>query len=185
MAEITGIQADNYLVVDLQSFTKVIDNLGGIDIEVEKAIYDAAYPGPDRSYTIFSIDKGWQHMDGELALKYARSRKSSSDFDRSKRQHKVIAAIQARLKELSLWDNLEKFVQFYLAIKDNIKTDLDLFKALSSAKNYQDFTLETGNVLSTANYLYSTVNQNGQYVLLPKSGDYTEIGEWVKKIVEE
>ena len=89
--EITGIEANNYVIVDLIAVKEIIDALDGLNIYVPYDINDYYFPGPNYSYTTFSIKKGWRYLDGELALKYIRTRHiGEGDFDRMKRQQQVI-----------------------------------------------------------------------------------------------
>jgi len=89
-----GISIDHYVVIDFQGFIKVIDDLGGIDIYVEEEIDDPFYsetelPG---DYHPLHFEIGQQHMDGQTALDYSRTRFDSSDLDRIHRQQQVIFA---------------------------------------------------------------------------------------------
>ena len=88
---------DRYVVVDFQTFVRLVDALGGIEIDVPEAIVDTEYPTPDYGVTTIRFDPGPQVLDGEQALVYARTRHDDSDFGRSERQQQVIGAIAARL----------------------------------------------------------------------------------------
>jgi len=92
---ILGIPIHYYVSADFDGFKKAVDTLGGVDIYVEKPIYDPFYPAANMiNYDPFKIDAGQHHMDGALALKYARSRETTSDFDRSRRQQQVMSAMK-------------------------------------------------------------------------------------------
>lgn len=90
VTEVTGIEIPYYVMVDFDGFVEFIDELGGIEVDVPSTISDPYYPGPNDSYTTFRIDRGLQTLDGDTALKYARSRKTTSDGDRSLRQQQII-----------------------------------------------------------------------------------------------
>jgi LCP family protein required for cell wall assembly len=79
-----GVPIHHYVRVDFEGFRAVVDAVGGIDIVVEEPIVDDAYPSEDYGTIRIEIPAGPQHMDGETALRYARSRHSSSDFDRAR-----------------------------------------------------------------------------------------------------
>ena len=109
ISEILEMPIHYYLRVDFDGFVKIIDDLGGIEVEVENTLDDYRYPimcrenNPDY-YSRFEhlhIDAGRQTMDGQLALKYARSRHGvgveGSDFARSKRQQKILEAVKDKL----------------------------------------------------------------------------------------
>lgn len=103
--EITSINAPYYAVVDFGWFKNIIDAIGGIDIYVPERIYDTTYPNnANRGYTTFHIERGEHHLDGETALKYARSRHSSSDFARSQRQQDIV---EATIKQILRKENIQ------------------------------------------------------------------------------
>ncbi len=110
-----------YILIDFNGFRKIIDALGGIDINVPKPIDDPEYPTEDYGIMRLQIPAGMQHMDGELALKYARTRHVDSDFGRSQRQMQVILA--ARDKALKT-NALAQAPQLMQQLRDTIETDM-------------------------------------------------------------
>jgi len=182
---ITGIVPDKYVVVDMQSFSDVVNMTGGIDIDVPKAIVDNSYPGAGRSYIMVTFKQGYQHMDGERALKYVRSRKSTTDFDRSARQQLVLLALKQKAEELNLKEDVLKLTEIYNSVKDRIKTDITLLEALNYYNDFRTFEIKAGNTISNQNFLYSTHNSGGQYVLLPNKGSYIALQTYIKKIIAE
>ena len=121
-----GIPIDHYVVIDFEAFIEVIDDLGGVDIYVEEEVNDPFYsetelPG---DYTPLHFEVGQQHMDGQEALNYSRTRFDSSDLDRIHRQQQVIfAAIdKATAQGLNSVDNLTSLWGRY---KDAIDTDVN------------------------------------------------------------
>ncbi len=157
--------------------------IGGIEIEVKKSLNDYSYPGPDNSYTTVSFEAGLQTMDGNTALKYARSRKSTSDFDRSLRQQQIIAAVKDKALKMDLLSKLDLATKIYAKISTNMDTDINLFDALGYLQSYKDYGVNGGNVISTSNYLYSTTNAKGQYILLPKGDSYLEIKKYFSDLI--
>jgi len=170
---------------DMDAFVDVVDALGGVDVHVEKDLYDSLYPGPNFTYQTFSIQAGDHHMDGLMALKYARSRKSTTDFDRAKRQQNIIDAVRAKFEAIDFVKNADQVIDIYNTVSDSIETDVDLLSFLSYLNSYRDFEIDRGHVLSTSNFLYSTYNVSGAYILLPKNEDYSEIQAYIKKVVLE
>ena len=86
-----------YVVVDFRGFQRIIDTLGGVEIDVEQPIYDTKYPAQTgNGYITVDIKAGRHHMDGDTALKYARSRMADpeGDFGRSKRQQRLLLGSQ-------------------------------------------------------------------------------------------
>jgi LCP family protein required for cell wall assembly len=88
-----GVMIDEYVLIDFEGFTEVVDAIGGIDITVPEKIVDEAYPTEDYGTRLLVIEAGRQHMDGETALSYARTRHQDSDDQRRERQMLVIQAL--------------------------------------------------------------------------------------------
>ncbi|MEA1904843.1 MAG: LCP family protein, partial [Candidatus Hadarchaeota archaeon] len=122
-----GIPIHYYVRVNFAGFKKVVDTIGGIDVEVPEEINDPRYPDGDFGYEPFHISAGHHHMDGELALKYARTRHRGSDFDRIKRQQQVIMAVRDRVMRLGLLPRmLPRLPQLAKSMGDAIQTDMPL-----------------------------------------------------------
>ena len=92
-----GIRINSYALIDFGAFTRIVDAVGGVVIDVKRPIRDEAYPTVDFGVERLNIQPGPQLMPGDAALKYARSRHDSNDFSRARRQQEVISAIRARL----------------------------------------------------------------------------------------
>jgi len=122
-----GIPIHYYVRVNFVGFEKVIDAIGGIDIQVPKEINDPKYPDDNFGYDPLYIPAGHHHMDGELALKYARTRHGNSDFDRINRQQQVIMAMRDRVMQLGLLPRmLPRLPQLVDSMGDAIQTDIPL-----------------------------------------------------------
>jgi LCP family protein required for cell wall assembly len=180
--DITGLVIHHYVTVQFDGFKKIIDALGGIDINVGKDIEDKNYPVGDGTVETFSIKAGWQHMDGETALKYARTRHDDSDFERAKRQQQVVDTILQKFNALNITDINKLFEMGYIAI-GAINTDINIFEGLGYYQDYKNYRLKTGNVISTANYLYSTKSPANAYILLPNDTTFQEIRQFVYDVV--
>lgn len=98
IGELLGIDIPYYAVVNLGGFVRVIDTLGGVDVNVARSLCDPSYEeyGFSRG---FSITKGRHHLNGQQALAYARVRKAAgeSDFTRAARQQEVLSGIRDRI----------------------------------------------------------------------------------------
>ena len=181
--DILGILPEKYVVVDMQAFVDIVNAIGGIDINVEEELWDNQYPNRYGGYTTVYFAAGEQHMDGSDALMYARSRMTSSDFDRAERQQQVIQAVRDEVGEMDLIADPSAAVTIFRSILDNMDTDIGLFEGIGYYTDFGAYEIESGNVLSTGNYLYSTYNIYGQYILMPNGGDYSVVKEWVSGIV--
>ncbi|MDQ4075577.1 MAG: LCP family protein [Chloroflexota bacterium] len=97
VSQLLGIPIAHTMTIDFGGFRRLVDAIGGLDIDVPTAIDDPFYP--DDSYGTFRlvIPEGMQHMDGERALQYARTRHGGSDLERARRQQAVLEAIRAKL----------------------------------------------------------------------------------------
>ncbi len=181
--DITGLTVDHYAQIDMEGFTKAIDLLGGVDITVDKAIYDGLYPNANGGYTAYSIEAGEHHMTGAEALKFARSRESTTDFDRAARQQKILSAVREKIAKLDSLMDLKELGGLFQTAISYTKTDLDILEGIGYYYDYRDYTVDTGFVLSTSNYLYSTINESGAYTLLPKTGNFSEIQKVIRELV--
>lgn len=115
---ITGLTIQYYVLIDMQGFAQLIDALGGIDIEVPERL---AY-GPVTSKTPYGyFEAGQQHLNGEMALWYARSRFDGNDLQRMERQRQVQQAI---IQQMDPANVVSKFQAVAEAGADVVKTDI-------------------------------------------------------------
>jgi len=119
-----GIPVDHYVRVDFDGFIGIVDILGGIEIPVHCRLEDHwPYPDENGEYPIKVLEPGVHHVDGETALWYARSRKTSSVFARERRQQQVLEAIWRKSRSL---DVLPRLPQLWNQYRHMVVTDLDL-----------------------------------------------------------
>lgn len=117
-----GFRVDRYVLVNFDAFVRFVDALGGINVDVPKAIYDSQFPAQEGDGTIvFEVEPGPQHMDGLTALRYARTRHQDSDYERIKRQQLVALAIRDRLFS---GDTLTRLPAVLAALRGSVRTDL-------------------------------------------------------------
>lgn len=135
VANIMGFPINHFVLIDFNGFKKVIDLLGGISVDVPKAIDDPRYPTDDYSTIALHFDAGVQSLDGERALQYARTRHADSDFGRNQRQQQVLMAIFQRIREQGLFNQLTKINDYTSAMRDYIRTDITSPEMLSLAKS--------------------------------------------------
>ncbi|QQR54942.1 LCP family protein [Candidatus Peregrinibacteria bacterium] len=180
---VTGLQIDQYAQVDLKGFVEIVAALGGVDVYVTESIYDGLYPNSKGGYSPYSIEKGKHHLDGNEALKYARSRESTSDFDRAERQQVILAAVREKITQLDSVMELKELTEVLQTALSHSTTDLDVLDLVSYYFDYKDYDLNTGFVLNSGNYLYSLINEGGAYILLPRTGNYEEIHGVISDLV--
>jgi LCP family protein required for cell wall assembly len=122
-----GIPIHGWARIDFDGFKEVVDILDGVDVPVSCAIQEWRLkdPGLDQqnadNWELYTLQTGVQHLDGDLALWYARSRLRSSDFDRSRRQHQVLRAIFDKALQLNVLPKVPELYAQYVRIVD---TDL-------------------------------------------------------------
>jgi LCP family protein required for cell wall assembly len=173
-----GVPVHYYVLMDFEGFEKVIDTIGGVDINVETAIHDERYPDPDspNGYTTIDIPAGMQHMDGATALKYARSRHGKSDFDRSHRQQQIIFAVREQALRLGL---IPKIPELMETMGDTVKTDLQPGEVLNLALMAKDVPSENvKTAVIDESMTIDFVTDTGAQVLLP-------IRDRIRPLVEE
>ena len=100
------VELDNYIRLDFEGFVDMVNALGGISIDVPDHIVDELYPTHDGGTMRIEFQPGKQHMDGETALIYARTRHSTTDYDRANRQQQVISAVMSKLSNPFNWYRL-------------------------------------------------------------------------------
>jgi LCP family protein required for cell wall assembly len=103
VSDLLGIRVERHLVIGLQGVRDIVDSAGGVEIDVERPIHDYDYPTDDYGTVVVDIPAGRQHMDGETALRYARTRHQDSDFGRMARQQRVMVALRSRLLQPTNW----------------------------------------------------------------------------------
>lgn len=181
---VTGLAIDNYVQIDLQAFIDTVNAIGGMDVYVDKAITDSYYPNANGGYMTYSIEPGNYHMDGETALKYARSRKSTSDFDRAARQQEIVSAVRTKLLQMDTVMNMKTLTALFKTAMENVETDLEIFDVVSYYYDYGNYTFQTGFVLSNGNYLFSKLSdESGAYMLLPNGGNFEQIKNVISELV--
>jgi len=97
-----GTRIDYVATINFDGFAQLIDALGGIDVDVPRPIVDNEYPTEDFGVTTIRFEAGLQHMNGEQALQYVRTRHTDNDFGRGQRQQQVVQAMASALRKQPL-----------------------------------------------------------------------------------
>lgn len=135
-----GLDIKYFVEVNFEGFKAVVDALGGVTVNVQIPVVDDRYPGDNGSLERIYIPSGIQHMDGARALQYARSRHTSSDFDRGARQQRVLVSLKEQADPQVLIPRLPELVN---ALKKAVRTDvpvdqLDQLLGLASQVDTKD-----------------------------------------------
>lgn len=165
-----GIPVDYYVTVDFQGFIDAVDLIGGIVVQVPEAIDDPNYPDNCYGYEPFSIPAGTQRVNGETALKFARTRATfGGDVDRAERQQQVLLAVRDQVLRVDQFPRLlVQAPQFWQAFQDNVSTNLALDDAMELALLVRGIPQENiRTAVLDYNYVYNETTPDGRQVLVP------------------
>ncbi|MGW8318109.1 MAG: LCP family glycopolymer transferase [Candidatus Promineifilaceae bacterium] len=171
-----GIPIHYYAKVDFSGFKKAVDLLGGVDVAVSCQLRDWRLKSPELDPTIeenweqFTLEPGVHHMDGDMALWYVRSRRTTSDFDRGRRQQQILRSMLNQGVDLGLVPQLPELWNTY---RDSVVTDLDVGRLLQLA------TMASGVKQNGVQHLYIVGEQVRSYVV-PASGANVQLPVWDK-----
>ncbi|MFA6428951.1 MAG: LCP family protein [Patescibacteria group bacterium] len=175
---------DHVVRINFRGFVALVDAVGGIDVTVERGFTDASYPTEDDKWMTVSFKKGKQHMNGERALIYTRSRHGNagegSDFARSRRQQIVLLALRDKFLSLGTLADPQKLASVYGAISNNVQSDLNVWDLMKLAPLAQDFSADkiTLNVPTDApDSILTPANVAGAFMLFPRKPDWSELRE--------
>jgi len=185
--EITGLPIHYFMILNFDGFKKIIDDFDGVNVTVERDIYDSTYPGPNYSYETFELKKGTHLLNGETALKYVRERHDDpeGDFGRAKRQQQVMQSAKNKVFSLKTFLNPIALNKILTDLGDNIKTDIGMdeiegFIDLSQKCDTQNITnvvvdaWKKDSILKVSHVFAGGVQA---FVLVPRVGNYSEIQE--------
>jgi len=182
-----GIPIHHYVRVDFSAFVELVDLIGGIDIYVPEEINDPLYPGPNYDYDPLYIPAGWVHMNGELALKYARTRHTGKgDFDRAARQQQVLLAILDKVTRLNLLPQLLPQVpKIWETVRESVAMDpnltLDKIVRLAHlATQIPRENIRNAVIDETCTEMWTT--PDGQQVLVPIRDRIREVRGYVMMV---
>ncbi len=184
LEEILDIPLHYYVRIDFTAFKDAIDAVDGIVLDVETAVYDPTFIWEWRA---LDVDVGEQYFDGERALFYARSRKTSArgDFARSDRQRDIIVALKDKVLSVGTYANPLKIGALIDAVGGGVRTNLSIGEMLRlyeiAGETTSDKIVSVGLDNGVDGLLVSQ-NIGGAAVLVPRTGDFSEIQEFVRSI---
>lgn len=161
-----GVEPDRYLRLNFNGFVQLIDAVGGITVDVQRKIVDYSYPKDDSSVMTVTFEPGVQHMDGERALIYARTRHADDDYRRAERQQQVVSALMNKLINPAHWPAVLG------VLYQSVDTDLTLWDILTLAP---PVILHAGGERLVIDRDYITFGPGD--VPIP---DYKKIAPWLK-----
>lgn len=199
--DMSGVTLHYGLVIDFSGFREMIDVIGGIDVAVPEAFVDPDFPIVGREedacngdpeyrcrYETLQFEAGMQHMNGDIALKYVRSRhaegEEGSDFARSRRQQEVLLAVRNRLMDPKLWLMPGKARAIFDALDKTTHSDMTLGEFLTLGKLIARAKGGTKQI-SIEHLLYvPPASWYGRYVLLPENS-FEEVHSYLASELED
>jgi polyisoprenyl-teichoic acid--peptidoglycan teichoic acid transferase len=182
-----------YARVDFAAFKELVNAMGGLTINVERSFTDAAYPSTNNSFQTVSFEAGLQEMDGERALIFTRSRHGSngegSDFARAKRQQLALAAFKQKLLSAGTYLNPVTMQKIMASLSQHILTNMDFGQIMYLSALTKKINGDNVKMLilddSQTGFLKSIISEDGAYLLVPKTGNYSEINFAINNIFED
>lgn len=202
VGKVIGMPIDYFVSINFDSFKRIVDNLGGVDVNVPYTFTDNFYPikGEEKNtcdksedeikeltatmsgllleqqftcrYEVLHFDRGQNHMDGETALKFVRSRHAEiggSDFGRAQRQQAFLSSVKTKLLSFS---SIPKLIPVINTISRNVTTDINISTGLDILKDQGLSDVKIDSItLTTENVLKETYSTDRQYILIPSDGD--------------
>lgn len=183
VSEVSGLYIDYAVSINHDAFKEIVDAVGGVDVYLDKPFIE------NKQFTdeiILELPAGKNHLDGKTALFFVRSRYTTSDFDRMRRQQLVLVAVKDRVLSLGFLANPVKVFNLLSILGRNVRTDMGMgeMQGLISLASGIESSNIARKVFDTTSegLLYSNHADNGAYILLPVGGNYDKMREACKSI---
>jgi LCP family protein required for cell wall assembly len=163
-----GVTPDHYVLINFSSFKRIIDSLGGLDVNVQTQVSDY------RNGRYVTVNPGVHHMDADDVLWYVRSRKTTNDFARARRQHEALMALFDKMLTLNA---VKRVPEFYNIYKENVTTDLGLTDILSMLPLAAKLTdpSQIHHYYIGPKQVYDYITPGGAMVLLPRQDKIMDV----------
>jgi polyisoprenyl-teichoic acid--peptidoglycan teichoic acid transferase len=195
LEKLTGVEFDGHITVDMYAFIDVVNILGGIEVHLDQPLIDPTYKIREKGeWKTLYFKAGEHHLDGIEALRVARSRHTSDDFDRAYRQQLVIQALYSKMNTLHA-GKLQEVYKLFKVLYEYVDTDFSAYDLAQFFLKYHDADLQPKKSLSTDNILYTTYSNyylsglteeevdedfyKGAWILLPKENKWDLIPRYV------
>ncbi len=184
VSDVLGIDIHYNVIVNFQAFQQAVNTVNGVTVNVPANLVDPTMAWENNNNPVLA-KAGVQHFDGARALRYVRSRETSSDFARAERQRAVLVALKSKIVSIGTLSNPAKIAKLTNSFGNNVSTDL----SLSNAQRLYKLTRNIGAAAITSvgldngnNPYVATGNINGQSVVLPKAGlfKYDDIHRFIR-----
>jgi polyisoprenyl-teichoic acid--peptidoglycan teichoic acid transferase len=191
--DITGQPINYYIALDFDGFKQIINQLGGIKVQVPKDLHDERYPGPNYSYETFDIKQGLQDLDGDTALKFARTRHDEDgDFGRAFRQQLILEAARSKAFSLGTILNIPEVNNLLDTLGEHLRTNIQLDELNSfldlvgkiDTHTTVNKVLDAGQPDSVMAVSHVSLGGVRAFILIPRTGNYDEIQDIAKNIFD-
>lgn len=182
--DVLGIDVHYNMIVDFHAFQQAVDSVGGVSVDVPSDLVDPTMAWENHNSPVIA-KAGVHNFNGDRALRYVRSRETTSDFSRAQRQRAVLVAIKSKIVSLGTLSNPLKISSLINSFGDNVETDLSFNNAKRLYTLTKDISAADTDSIGLDNSkspYVTTGNINGQSVVLPKAGlfKYDAIHQFVK-----
>ncbi len=189
ISDVIGIPIHYNLLVDFNAFSKAVDTVNGVTINVPTDLVDPTMAWENNHNPVLA-KAGVQDFNGTRALIYVRSRETTSDFARAQRQRAVLLALKDKAQSVGVISNPVKLAGLMSALSDNAQTDMsigDASRLYTITKDIAPATVNSIGLADAPNSYVTTAPVNGQSTVQPKAGmfNYTEIQNYIRNALKD
>ncbi len=183
VSDMLDIPIQYYARIDFTAFQEIVDQVGGIDVTVDKSFADYSYPTNNYGYQTVKFTAGTTHMNGDLALKFARSRHGNngegSDFARSRRQQKILLGLKQELFSFGTLANPKRISDILGSIGTHSQTNMEVWEMVRLAKLAEglDSSKIVNKVIddSSTGLVKAETGLGGAFILVPTNRTYADL----------
>jgi LCP family protein required for cell wall assembly len=181
--QILGLKINYNAEINMSAISQIVNTLGGISVNVPTTLTDPTMAWQNNNNPVIA-STGTQTMNGKQALLYMMSKETTSDFDRDARQRLVLSAMFNKLVSTSTYSNPLTLDSLINTLGNNVSSDLSLGNAAKVYKlisNVSSSSVNSIDLASSSNQLFTSGNVNGMAVDLPQLGlfNYTAINKYI------
>ncbi|HVS59016.1 MAG TPA: LCP family protein [Candidatus Saccharimonadales bacterium] len=189
VSQVLGVPIHYNVLVNFQAFRQAVDTVGGVTVNVPTELYDPTMAWENHGSPILA-EPGVQTFDGPKALRYVRSRETTSDFARTQRQRAVLLALKDKVMTLGTLSNPIKISNLMSAFGNNVVTDFslsDMSRLYSLVKGITNTNVTSLGLADKPNDFVTTGSLNGLSIVKPRAGlfDYSEIQAYVRSQLKD
>jgi LCP family protein required for cell wall assembly len=169
-----GVEVDGVVLTTFEGFVNIVDAFGGVDVDNPYDVYDAQYPTNDFGTKEIYFPAGANHLNGEQALEFARTRHQDGDDGRVMRQHLVLRALLERARDAKITTNLPSMVKKH---RKSVRTNLTGAEQLALTAAVPSFSNDGVTFGTLSGMIYPDTGPGGMWIY---SGDWSQIPGYVQ-----